>query len=229
MKDLEQRARAVVVQSLQPGRSAELGLKELADHRRSEVARLARRCLGYLGNFDPVVAALNDPDQKAYWSDPPGGPPSSGYVEQLREAIARGPETAAAVREAMEKHFGPEDGAALDRMLWGYTNKDLKNGANVKLVQSLEHEKIAFRVLGIWNLKDITGKKMYYQPEQTSAQRRRSITEWKRYREAGNIRIGSAGERPHPGKESPPPLPSATPPAPQPPPPPPPPPPAIQP
>ena len=54
LKDLDQRARAVVVQSLQPGRSAEMGLKELADHRRSEVARLARRCLGYLGNFDPA-------------------------------------------------------------------------------------------------------------------------------------------------------------------------------
>ena len=145
-----------------------MGLKELADHRRSEVARLARRCLGYLGNFDRRGRGAERPGPEGILVRPSGGPPSSGYVEQLREAVARGPETAAAVREAMEKHFGPEEGAALYRMLWGYTNKDLKNGADLKLVQSLEHEKIAFRVLGIWNLKDITGKKMYYQPEQTA-------------------------------------------------------------
>ena len=55
-------------------------------------------------------------------------------------------------------------------MLWGYTNNDLEDGADRKLVQFLENDKLAFRVLAFWNLKDITGMKLYYQPEQTAAQ-----------------------------------------------------------
>ncbi len=109
----------------------------------------------------------------------------------------------------MEKKFGPEDGAVLYRMLWGYTNQDLEGGADAKLVQLLDHEKLAFRVLGYWNLHDITGLKLYYQPEQTAAKRRRWVTAWKQRREAGKIRIESAEEKPHAGRESPPPLPSA--------------------
>ena len=39
LRDLDQRGRIVLAQSLQVGRPAESGLKELAGHRRSEVAR----------------------------------------------------------------------------------------------------------------------------------------------------------------------------------------------
>ncbi|MGO8689983.1 MAG: hypothetical protein ACLQLG_10135 [Thermoguttaceae bacterium] len=198
LRDLDQRGRIVLAQSLQVGRPAESGLKELAGHRRSEVARLARRCLGCLGDFEPAVAALNDSDQRQSWYEP-----TTGCVEQLREAIARGPKTATAVREAMERRFSPEDAAALYRMLWGYTNKDLEDGADRKLVQYLDHEKLAFRVLAFWNLKDITGMKLYYQPEQTAAQRRRWVTEWKRYREQGKVRIRGGEEKPRGSQEKP--------------------------
>ena len=80
---LERRASTTLAQSqsLQPGRPAELGLMELADHRRKEVSWLARRCLGYLGQFDPMVKALNNPGHRLDWPD---------YVEQLRDAVAQG-------------------------------------------------------------------------------------------------------------------------------------------
>jgi hypothetical protein len=198
LKDLDQRGRMVVAQSLQVGRPAEMGLKELADDRRLEVKRLARRCLACLGDFGPVVAALDDADQRQYWYEP-----STGYVEQLRDAIARGPKTAAAVREAMERRFGPEEAAALYRMLWGYTNKNLEDGADLKLVQALEHEKLAFRVLSFWNLKDITGMGRYYRPADTAAQRRHPVAEWKKYREQGKIRIHSDEEKPPSGQPPP--------------------------
>ena len=103
----------------------------------------------------------------------------------------------------MERRFSPEDAAALYRMLWGYTNKDLEDGADRKLVQYLDHDKLAFRVLAFWNLKDITGMKLYYQPEQTAAQRRRWVTEWKRYREQGKVRIRGGEEKPRGSQEKP--------------------------
>ena len=90
------------------------------------------------------------------------------------------------------------------RMLWGYTNQDLEGGADAKLVQLLDHEKLAFRVLSYWNLHDITGLKLYYQPEQTAAKRRRWVTAWKQRRDAGEIRIHTGEEKPHAGGEGPP-------------------------
>ena len=150
-------------QSLQPGRPAELGLMELSDHRRKEVSWLAGRCLGYLGQFDTIVKALNDPSRRLEWPE---------YVEQLRDAITRGRDAAAAVHAAMEKQFSPEGNLAY-RMLWGYTDKDLQNGQDTKLVDLLEHESLAFRVLSFWNLRDITGWGMYYRPELPPAKRSR--------------------------------------------------------
>ena len=128
--------------------------------------------------------------------------PSSSYIEQLRAAIARGPETAAAVREAMEKKFGPEEGAVLYRMLWGYTNQDLEGGADTKLVQLLDHEKLAFRVLSYWNLHNITALKLLYQPEQTAVKRRtrspRGSNAARRVRSA----FHGADEKPHVTREN---------------------------
>ena len=101
------------------------GLKELADDRRSEVKRLARRRLGCLGDFGPAVAALNDADQRQYWYAP-----STGYVDQLREAVARGAKTGGRRPRSDREAFRPEEAAELYRMLWGYTDKNLQNGAD---------------------------------------------------------------------------------------------------
>ena len=177
----ERLASTKVAQSpaMQPGRPAELGLMELAEDHRREVAWLARRSLGYLGQFDHLVKPLNDPAHRLDWPD---------YVEQLRDAVARGRDTAAAVRAAMEKQFSPEGGAAY-RMLWGYTDKQLQNGQDAKLVDLLDHEVLAFRVLSFWNLRDITGWGMYYRPELPPAKRQQAVLAWKKRCEEKKIRV----------------------------------------
>ena len=45
-----------------------------------EIKWLTARCLGYLGQFDPLTEALNDDLFKREWPD---------YIDQLKEAIAR--------------------------------------------------------------------------------------------------------------------------------------------
>jgi hypothetical protein len=187
---LDRRAAAALAESLsKPGRSASLGLMEVSDDRRKEVRWLATRALGYLGQFEPMVTALNDPARRTEWPD---------YVEQLRLAVARGPETAAAVLQAIEKQFGQE-APPFYRMLWGYTDKDLQNGEDARLVGFLDHETSAFRVLAFWNLKDLTGLGLFYKPEDTAAKRQRSVATWKKRRDAGEIRI-SAGVPAEPAK-----------------------------
>jgi hypothetical protein len=188
---LDKQALVAMSQLLPPGRSASLGLMELTEHRRKEFRMLATRCLGYLGRFEPMLLALEDPAKKLEWFD---------HVDFLRQAVARNAETAAAVRRAAEKHFSDE-AKSWYRMLWGYADKNLQDGDDEKLVKMLEHENLAFRVLAFWNLHDITGLSLYYKPEQTPAKRQQSILHWKQRQIAGSIRTkppeakGSSGKR----------------------------------
>ena len=147
--------------------------------RRRDIRGLAARCLGYLGQFDPITAALNEPDFKAKWSD---------YIDQLKEAIARGPETAAAIRQSLEKQYG-NDSAGLYRMLWGYTDRDLEGGEDARLVKYLDDEQAIFRALAIWNLNKITRKTLGYQPDATTAAKRlKAVQQWRRQLQLGWIR-----------------------------------------
>ena len=182
---LDHRASNTLGQSLQTDRPARLGLLELSDHRQREVRWLALRSLAYIGHFQAMVAALNDQAHKSDWPD---------YIEQLREAAARDPESAAAVRQAFEKQY-PQQADELYRMLWGYTDKDLAGGEDAKLTKALEDENLPVRVLAYWNLKDITGLGLFYRPEQTLAKRQQPITRWRLRLEAKEIRNKSAEEK----------------------------------
>jgi hypothetical protein len=186
INELDQRAALAVSQSLPAERSAALSLLELTEDRRKEVRYLAARCLGFLGQFDPLRSALNDADYRVQWPD---------YIDELKEAVARGPETAAAIRQSFERQFGT-DAPALYRMLWGYTDKDLEGGADAELVKDLDHETLIFRVLAFANLQKITGKLLTYRPEMPAAKRQPSVQRWKEKLRLGEIRWSPAAMKP---------------------------------
>jgi hypothetical protein len=190
VNESDQRAAISVSQSLSPQRAASLGLMELTDDRRIEIRWLAARCLGYLGQFDPLTAALNDSGFRREWPD---------YIDQLKEAIARGPETAAGIRQSLEKQYGNESDA-LYRMLWGYTDKQLEDGEDAKLVKFLDHESPVFRVLAFWNLQDITHATHGYRPEYTAAKRLTSVQLWRKQQQLGRIRFNVPDTKPHDGE-----------------------------
>jgi len=187
---LRARGAANLAELLQSDRPAGLGLRELAEHRQKEVRWLAIRSLGYLGEFDPMVMALNDPDQQLDWPE---------YVDELRAAVNRTADSAAAVRRALEKRYDAH-AAQMYRMLWGYTNADLEAGEDARLVRALEHPVLAVRVLAFWNLKDITGMGLFYRPEATPVKRRLPYQRWEERLKAGEIRI-----RPKPAQAAKPP------------------------
>jgi hypothetical protein len=179
-------------------RAADLVLMELTDHRQKEVKRLAVRCDAYLGRFDAMVAALNNNDLKLEWSD---------YVDWLRAALARGPESAAAIRTALEKKpYPPQEADDLYRMLWGYSDQDLQSGQDAKLVKLLDHDTLAIRVLSFWNLKDITGLGLNYSPDLTAAKRQQSVRRWQDRLKTKEIRrpADAATKKAGPSSEPPP-------------------------
>ena len=193
---LDRRASAMLLQPLHSDRSPALVLLELTNHRQKEVRWLAVRCLGYMGQFDPMVAVLNDASHKLDWPD---------YIGTIRAAVWRSPKLAAGVRQAMEKRYGDE-AAALYRMLWGYSLEDLKDRQAKILVEHLDHDTLAFRVLSFWNLKEITGWGLFYKPELTAAKRRQAVQKWWDRLESGEIwaKMAEEQQKQPVGQEAPP-------------------------
>jgi hypothetical protein len=148
------------------------------DQRRpSDVRALAAWCLSYFDQFEAVVDAFSSADQRSWWSV---------HFDGLREALARDPDSAKQVREAIARRRGAHAGE-LYRMLWAYSADELRAGADKQLVQYLAHESLDFRVLSHENLRRITGATLSYQPWVPSRQRRRSAVRWERLLEAGRI------------------------------------------
>jgi hypothetical protein len=189
---LDQKASTLIAQAIeppnppQPQRPADLSLMEMADHRLVEVRRLACRCLALLGSFNPLVKALDDESLKLEWDN--------FYLPKLLDGVARGPQQAADIRQAMERQYGA-DAATLYRMLWGYTPQDLEGGQAAELVENLDHASLALRRLAYWNLKQITGSGLNYKPEDLEAKRARAVQQWHEDLMSGKIRFkeGAAG------------------------------------
>ncbi len=171
---LDQRASATVEKELEPNRPVLVTFRELAEHRQKEVRLLAQRCLATIGDFQLMVGALDDLEQKAAWAD---------YAEQLQAAVQRSPLAAAQVRGAIERVYGgpakADAGAILYELLWKYQPDGLTAGDAVRLVDYLEHSTLAVRVLAYANLKRITGLGLYYRPEDSAARRAGAIEKWR--------------------------------------------------
>jgi len=191
---LDRRAAAALDKALDGTRGVTLVLRELADRPQREVSWLALRCLAHLGDYGLMVAALNNPDLKGFWPD---------YIEQLRAGVRRNPLSAAQVRTAMEKLYGPQ-GADLYELLWRYSDQGVSSEEATRLVRLLEDETLAVRVLSSWNLKRITGLGLYYQPEQTPAKRAPSVQKWKERLQSNPTLRGRSGPETEPPLGAPP-------------------------
>jgi hypothetical protein len=169
LKPIEKIGSEKIEKALPTDRPILLPLKELAESKQSEVRTLATRSAGYVGQFEPIVNALGNDDERNDWPR---------HLDTLRAALARGPETAAQVREAFEKHRGA-DAPRLYRMLWGYTLDQFKDGAAAELVEGLNSDSLDLRVLSFLNLQNMTGLSLFYRPESAPVKRRPLYLKWK--------------------------------------------------
>jgi hypothetical protein len=178
LSDIDKKASESVEQSLREfNRSTVLALQELVEDRRREVRALAVRCLAAVGQYDSLIVALADPDQRNAWN---------AQCDALREAAARGPEPADAIHKALS-NLRIDRADALYRMLWGYSAEGLKNGGAEQLVDYLDHPDLDFRVLAFWNLRNITGKGLFYRPEYPDAKRRSYVQKWQQQLASGQV------------------------------------------
>jgi len=185
MSDIERKAANTLEPLLPPDRLIGVILTEQAGARQREVRSLAIRSACYLNMFDPCVKALNEKDEKTLWPV---------YIEELRAAAARGPESAGLLRAALEKQSGA-DGTNMFRMLAGYSADDLAAGGAASLVDGLNHDALDHRVLAFWTLQNITGLPNYgYYPSEMQKKRTAAVNTWKERLRQGKIVPKSAAK-----------------------------------
>ena len=174
MTDMQRSARDDIAQELTAGQPVGIRLLELTDGlglgRRREVRPLAAAASVYVGEFEPLVKALNDSAHSREWDT---------QIHELRQAMALSPHVAERVRQAFVNIRGAEAAQDLMEMVVGYspeqigeTREEVRNGALNKLIKWLDHDSLDYRVLAISNIQEITGKSKGYRPDQSSKRRK---------------------------------------------------------
>ena len=174
--DIERRASRELRKYLSADRPLSLSLMERTDFRQQEVVALASRSLCCLDVYDPIIEALGKKYQHSYWD---------AHFESLQTAVARSPESAAALRRVAEKQFG-EDAPILYRLIWGFSQDQLATGGADDLVVFLEHNSMPIRVLAYENLYRITGMTQLFRPELPPEQEKQKV-KWRKALQEGRI------------------------------------------
>jgi hypothetical protein len=169
LREIDRSASAVLANFLVADRPISLSLRERTQDRRTEIRALAAVSLSQLDSHEALVAELDDQRQRAHWSS---------SFEALRLAIARSPESAAAVRQEFERLF-PKVAAQAYRLLLGFSQQQLVEGADETSVGLLEHPSLCVRVLAFENLRRITGMTLLYRPEASEELRRSRMRGWR--------------------------------------------------
>jgi hypothetical protein len=169
LREIDRSASAVLEGFLAADRPITLSLRERMQDRRTEIRALAAISLSHLDVHEALIADLDDPRQRAHWA---------AEFEALRSAIARDPESAAAVRRELEKRF-PNTAEEAYRLLFGFSPQQLAEGADEKLVRLLDHPSMCLRILAFENLRRITGMTLLYRPNASDELRKSSVRGWR--------------------------------------------------
>jgi hypothetical protein len=205
----EQSAIKELKQGVAPGEPIDLVLEERISDRRREVRLLAGRNHPYIGRYAALVARIRNENEN--WED------RRRYIEYLRTAIQIGPAEAKAVHDIVVREFGDGVGAAVYRLLYGYSAKELEGGQLARLVDLLSHDSLVLRALSFYNLQNVAPRTSQgvpvsfgYKPEDTEVRRRTPTQKWKEKLRTGMIlaketpkRAAPAGTD-KPAEESPP-------------------------
>jgi hypothetical protein len=167
----------VLERELTADKPLNLSLAEACEHRQVNVRSLAARSLAFLGDFEPLVKELSDAKQYSYWG--------AGFAV-LRQAMQRGPESAAAIKATLAR-LRPEQAADLYRLLWGYSPEQLNKDGGAELVEYLKSEHMDVRVLAFHNLVTITGAMEYFMPQKRPEDSRTALQAWRARQTKGTI------------------------------------------
>ena len=179
---LDASARSGLMELVKKEQPLHLSMLEATQFRKSEVAALAAQCMLYMDRADVFFGTdgvLSKAKQRTYWKD---------HFAVLRSAVDQSPESAKGIIDSIGK-MDTSDGAALFRLLTGFSQNQLVEGADQELVDMLDSGSMSVRVLALENLREITGVNLNYRPEEENAMRRKSaVKKWQVRQRKGDIR-----------------------------------------
>ncbi len=177
LSEIDRRASQELRKFLTSDRPLALSLLELTNYRQVEVRALSCRSLCYLDIFEPAIAALGDSQHKSYWYP---------QVAAIQSTLPFGSETVAKLQADLDKLHG-EAADKMLRILQGYSPEQLAEGGAAQLVDALEDDSMAVRVLAYITLDQITGKNQSFRPEYRPEQEKSKVARWRKSLEEGQI------------------------------------------
>ncbi len=179
---LESSARKGLLAILGSDQPLELSLREATSFRRAEVGALAARTLLIMGRPDVYFGGdgiLSEAKQRAYWPD---------HFRTLRDVFDQNAQQASEVILSIAR-MDAANANSLQRLLTGYSQKQLVEGGDEELIRFLDSPSMEVRVLALENLHNITGTTLYFRADQDNAIRRApEIKKWEVRLRKGDIR-----------------------------------------
>jgi hypothetical protein len=138
-----------------------------------KLSESAVQCLALTGDHAELVRALRNPDHEES---------RVAAIVGLRTWLAMAPERGPQLKKDLESVFpSAQEIETVYQLLWGYGPQDAKDPRKSKrLVDWLEHERVAVRQLAFFHIQKLTGQDHDYLPHNLPAQRFAAIRRWRR-------------------------------------------------
>lgn len=163
----------------EPSESVDLSVASLAEDRRPELSRLAVECLGLVDAIDPLVDVLQRGEHEEA---------RKAAIAALRTWLPMNPLNRETLKAVLTKHFPPEVGETIYRLLWGFNADDARNRIiSEQLIDWMASDDIAVRELAFLQVYRLTDKKYDYRPNASAQQRQSSINRWMQHIKDGAL------------------------------------------
>jgi hypothetical protein len=144
-------------------------LDAVALHRRPETAALAIKTAILLGHWQPFATQLLSSDRfRSHWET---------SLDLARQILASDPTAAAALHAELVTAYNEIEADAMLQLISGPNQDELQTAGLSSLVAELDSTQLPRRVLGSYQLLQLTGKSFGFQPHAPS---RASIQQWRR-------------------------------------------------
>ena len=170
-------------------------LQEMALDRKVENRLAAIQTLSLVGEYDDLVKLLCDDTPQYKLRDQQWVTLEQATVPL---ALCRGAHAAAKLKKAIQAHAPPGKPDILFAMACGFSDSDLLDGADRRLVDALEDSELVVRRYAIKCLNEIAAPsdvdRLRYQPDHSPESRRTGASWWRSQLEKGLVRrpIGGA-------------------------------------
>ncbi len=142
--------------------TVDYSVSTLMDDARPKIAELAVQCLALTNNVSGLAQGLGSEHEEG----------RAAAMDGLRIWMSRTPNAAEKLQSALQLRFVKKDSDVITRLLWGYSDADLrKQATSTQLVDWLDSPETVIRELAFSHIKRLSGRDMGYRPLSPAIQR----------------------------------------------------------